>query len=386
MRVAIVGIGYVPARTASFETSYKEMRFEAARRAYHDAGIEPKDVGSFVSCMEDVTEGTSITDEYVPDQLGAVQRPVHTIAGDGLHGVISGVQQVMSGLFDLVLVESYSKASNIKGHTHLINYAIEPVFNRPLNLHPYYIAGLQMRRFIQEKGATEKQCAAVVVKNRANGLKNPGGAYGRLLSIDDVMNSFPVASPLKELDCAGFSDAAACVILASDKFVKARKIKNAIWIEGVGYSSDSPNLEVRDWVHSLATADAAKMAYKMAGISKPAKEIGLFEVDDTFSYRELIHLEALGVCKFGEAGLLTEKGETAPGGKLPVNVSGGWLGIGNLHECKGIYRLVEGVLQLRGAAGERQLKKDINRVLVHSWRGLPTETCCVVVIGKNGKK
>ncbi|MCX7703477.1 MAG: hypothetical protein N2234_05195 [Planctomycetota bacterium] len=385
MRVAVVGIGYVQARTASSEVGYKEMRFEAARRAYYDAGLEPKDVGGFVSCMEDVTEGTSITDEYVPDQLGAVQRPVHTITGDGLHGVISGAQQVLSGIFDTVLVESYSKASNLKGHTHLINYAIDPIMNRPLNLHPYYIAGLQMRRYIHEKGATEKQCAAVVVKNRKNAMKNSGAPYASLLSVDDVMRSYPVASPLKELDCAGFSDAAACVIVASEKFVRERRIKNAVWLTGVGYSSDSPNLEVRNWVRSLATEDAAKMAYKMAGIKNPTKEVGLFEIDDTFSYRELIHLEALGVCKFGEAGKLTEDGKTMPDGKIPVNASGGWLGIGNLHECKGLYRLVEGVLQLRGEAGERQVKKDIRRVLVHSWRGLPTETCCVAILSRDGK-
>jgi len=381
MRVAVVGIGYVAARAASPEVSYRELQFDAARKAYEDAGITPADVGSFVSCMEDITEGTSITDEYVPDQLGAVLRPVHTIAGDGLQGVVASVQQVMSGLFETVLVVSYSKASNLKGHTHMINYAIDPAFNRPLNLHPSYIAGLQMRCYMEESGTTERQVAEVVVKNRKNALRNPSGVYASVLTVEDVLGSAPVAEPLKELDCANFSDGAACMILASEKFVKDRGTDDVVWISGVGYASDSPNLEVRDWVHSAATEVASSMAFKQAGIKDPREEIDLFEVDDTFSFRELIHIESLGLCEFGKAGELTEKGETAPEGSIPVNVSGGWLGIGSLMECNGLFRAVEAVLQLRGQAGERQLK-DVKRALVHSWRGLPTETCAVAIFEK----
>ncbi|TMI99321.1 MAG: thiolase domain-containing protein, partial [Bacillati bacterium ANGP1] len=93
-RVAVVGAGEVPLRPLSPRQSYREMGFEAATRAYDDAGVTYQDIDSFVSVCEDFHEGTSITDEYTPDQLGAVLRPVHTVAGDGLQGVAAAVMLI----------------------------------------------------------------------------------------------------------------------------------------------------------------------------------------------------------------------------------------------------------------------------------------------------
>ena len=89
-QVAIVGVGYSGFRTITPDVSYKELIYEAAVKAYEDAGVDPRrDVDSFVSVAEDFNEGTSIFDEYVPDQLGAVLKPVHTISGEGIHGLIA---------------------------------------------------------------------------------------------------------------------------------------------------------------------------------------------------------------------------------------------------------------------------------------------------------
>ena len=384
MRVGVIGVGRVVPRTASPDIGYKEMRFFAARQAYAEAGLTPDEIDTFVSCMEDVTEGTSITDEYVPDQLGAVLRPVHTIAGDGLQGVACGCQQVLTGKFRTCLVESYSKASNLHGHSHMLRYAMEPTYTRPFEVHPCFIAGLQMGRYLEETGTTERQCAAVVVKNRANAVRNPGGAWARIMDVEEVLSSAPVAEPLKELDCAGFSDGAAAVVLASEDFIRDRKIDpdRVVWITGISYNNDSYYLESRNWVRVLGAERAAAAAYKQAGISDPRTDVDLFEVDDTFSYRELMHLEALGLFEPGKAGEAVEAGETMPDGRIPVNPSGGWLGMGALHECSGLYRLVEAVLQLRGEAGPHQLKRTLRRAVVQSWRGLPVETCAVCVLEK----
>ncbi len=177
--VAIVGVGWSPFRTITPDISYKEMMYEAAVRAYSDAGIDPRrDVDSFVTVAEDFNEGTSIFDEYVPDQLGAMQRPVHTITGDGIHGLAAAVMQILTGQFDVVVVEGHSKASNIKSPPRILAYAMDPVFNRPLAAHPYFIAGLEMHRYLVETGAPLEACAHVAVKNRRNALINPLGAYG----------------------------------------------------------------------------------------------------------------------------------------------------------------------------------------------------------------
>ena len=121
------------------------------------------------------------------------------------------------------------------------------------------------------------------------------------------------------------------------------------------------------------------MAYRMAGISNPRAEIDFAEVDDRFSYKELQHLEALGLARPGESGLLLEEWMFAPDGDLPVNVSGGHLGNGYTHDMSGLRSVLEVVLQLRGDAGERQLP-EVQTGLAQSWRGIPTATGGVVVL------
>ena len=146
-RVAIVGVGYIPLRPVSPEVSFREMIFEAATKAYTDAGIEPGDADTFVSLSEDYLEGTAISDEYVPDQLGAVLKPTHTIAGDGITALAAAVLQLETGEFNIAVVEGRSKASNILYPAHIEAFALDPVYTRPLGFHPSFVAGLEMRAF-----------------------------------------------------------------------------------------------------------------------------------------------------------------------------------------------------------------------------------------------
>jgi acetyl-CoA C-acetyltransferase len=124
---------------------------------------------------------------------------------------------------------------------------------------------------------------------------------------------------------------------------------------------------------------AADMAYRQAGIDNPNEAIKFAEVDDTYAYKELMHLEALGLCGRGEAGSLTEEGMTKTDGKLPVNASGGSLGMGHLLDASGMSRALEVVLQLRGNAGDRQLA-TVDTGLAQSWRGVPTTSGAVVIL------
>jgi len=113
-RVAIVGIGYAGFRTTSTDLSYREMIFEAATKCYEDAGgIHPQSIDSFVASSEDFMEGISIADEYVPDQLGAVLKPVQSIAGDSLQGLASAVMQIQGGQQSIVATSAFSKVSNL---------------------------------------------------------------------------------------------------------------------------------------------------------------------------------------------------------------------------------------------------------------------------------
>jgi acetyl-CoA C-acetyltransferase len=377
-RVAVIGVGWSGFHPVSPDLSYKEMMYAAALRAYQDAGVDPRrDIQSFVTVAEDFHEGTSIFDEYTPDQMGAVLKPMQTISGDGLHGLATGYMLIQTGQFSLVAVEGHSKASNILTLPQITAYAQDPVMNRPLGLNSDFIAGMEMNRYLYESGATPEQCAAVVVKNRKNALKNPSAPYGADLELDEVLEGPPLAWPLNQRQAAPHADGAIVMVLASEKMARSLS-DQPIWILGLGWCNDSYALEYRDWSQAVYARQAAKLAFRQAGIRHPSQAIDFAEVDDTYAYKELQSLEAIGLFHPGEAGPATEELATAADGELPVNVSGGSLGIGNLLDATGLGRALEVVLQLRGQAGARQLM-DVSTGLAQSWRGVPTTSGAVAI-------
>ena len=382
-RVAVVGIGHAGFAPITAGLSYKELMFEAAQRAYADAQVDPRaDVDSFVCCSEDYLEGTSIFDEYVPDQLGAVQRPVQTVAADGLFGVATALMLIRSGAARVVAVEAHSKVSDVLTLGAIEQFAMDPVFNRPLGVPTLAVAGLDMNAFLERTGLTEEHCAMVAAKNRTNALDNPRAAYPADVTAEDVEGSEPVSWPLRELEVAGRADGCVVVVLAVEE--RAGDLTEApVWALGAGWSSGSPTLESRTWGEADFVAKAAERAYAMAGVEDPGEEIDLAEVDDVFAFKELQHLEALGLGTVGELAEMLEGGALEADGELPVNVSGGSLGQGNLFEANGLARLLECVEQLRGEAGERQVD-EAYVALAQSWRGVPTTSAAVIVLG-NGE-
>jgi acetyl-CoA C-acetyltransferase len=379
-RVAVVGIGHAGFAPITAGLSYKELMFEAAQRAYADAQVDPRaDVDSFVCCSEDYLEGTSIFDEYVPDQLGAVQRPVQTVAADGLFGVATAFMLIRSGAARVVAVEAHSKVSDVLTLGAIEQFAMDPVFNRPLGIPALAVAGLDMNAFLERTGLTEEHCAMVAAKNRTNALDNPRAAYPADVTAEDVEDSGPVYWPLRELEVAGRADGCVVVVLAAEE--RAGDLTEApVWTLGAGWSSGSPTLESRTWGEADFVARAAERAYAMAGVEDPAEEIDLAEVDDVFAFKELQHLEALGLGTVGELAEMLAGGALEADGDLPVNVSGGSQGQGNLFEANGLARLLECVEQLRGEAGERQVD-EAYVALAQSWRGVPTTSAAVIVLG-----
>ncbi|MGD8565323.1 MAG: acetyl-CoA acetyltransferase [Candidatus Bathyarchaeota archaeon] len=380
--VAIVGVGCVGFNSILPELSYKELMYKTAVKAYKDAGVDPrKDVDLFVTCAEDYLEGFSIFDEFVPDQLGAVMRHLFTVTGDGLLGLANCYMLVKTGHFDTVVLEAHSKASDLLTLMDVIAFALDPILVRPLGGHPYYVAGMEMNRYLHDTCTTLNQCAEVVVKNKMNACDNPYAAYGADVNVDQVLCSENNFHPLKKLEISTPADGCIVMVLASEKI--AEKLSdNPIWIKGVGWCTDTPNLDMKDWSKSVDTRLAADMAYKTAKIHNPQKDVDLAEVNDLFAYKELQHMEALKLCEYGEAGRLTEEGATARSGEIPVNPSGGLLGMGYGLEASGLEKLLEIVLQLRGDAGRRQIP-DVEVGLAHAWRGIPTSTSIAAVLSNN---
>jgi acetyl-CoA C-acetyltransferase len=235
-----------------------------------------------------------------------------------------------------------------------------------------------MLRFLHDTGTTAEECAEVVVNNRFNALDNPRAAYAAALTIEDVLASPTTYAPLHHAEVAAAVDGAIVLVLASAAIARGGG-RDPVWIDGLSWSTDRPGLEQRDFGRAAYCEQAAVRAYGMAGIESPAQAIDFAEVDDRFAYKQLQHLEALGLCGPGEAGSMMSRGEFSRGGALPINVCGGSLGAGYLFDAAGLYRVAEVVEQLRYDAGRHQLE-DIERAVVQTWRGVPTATGGVAVL------
>lgn len=377
-QVAIIGVGCLPARGTSTDVSYREMTYEAAIKAYSEAGVDPRELDTFLTASEDYNEGVSIFDEYTPDQLGAVLKPVHTITGDGLMALAAGWLQIATGQFRTAVVEAHSKASNVLTPEDIEEFALDPIFFRNLRLEPSFLAAMDMRRYLHDVGEEACAVAGVPVQNRRHAMTNEVACYGARITEEDVLESDTVACPLTKEMVARPADGAIVMVLANRDVVEATGA-DPVWIDGLSFFTAEPSPDTWPWGRASYASLAAKKAYKMAGIRSPVNEIDIAEVDDRFAHKALVHLEELGLAPRGAAGGMWNDGAFSCQGDLPVNLSGGHMGIGTMHEATCLYQLREAVLQLRGQAGTRQVE-DASRAVVQSWRGLPTQTGATVVL------
>ena len=375
-RVAIIGIGVEGFRSQIRELSYKEMVYNAAVKAYNDADdLDPRtEVDTFISCEEDLNMGVSITDEYAPDQLGAAQRTVHTITDDGITGIAAGYMQIKSGLFDVAVIEAQSRNSDILTHDNIQNFALDPLETRTFDVNYHFTAGLEKRAYMNDSKITEDMIAEVTIRNHKNALKNPHAAFGSNIDRDHVLSTEIICDPIREIEIAKPVDGAIVLVIAAEKIVNEKNV-NPIWINGITYATNSPNFGTRNWNEAEYAKICSRKLYEQNNIRNPLDEIDIYEIDNTYSYKEFQHLESLGIYEKGESGKKLLNGEYAN-----INPSGGVLGMGNAHEANGLQRVSEIVEQLRGDAGRRQIN-GVENGLAFSWRGLPTTSGAMMIMG-----
>ena len=375
-RVAIIGIGIEGFRSQIRELSYKEMVYNAAVKAYNDADdLDPRtEVDTFISCEEDLNMGVSITDEYAPDQLGAAQRTVHTITDDGITGIAAGYMQIKTGLFDVAVIEAQSRNSDILTHNNIQNFALDPLETRNFNVNYHFTAGLEKRAYMNDAKITEEMIAEVTVRNHKNALKNPYAAFGSNIDEEHVLSTEMICDPIREIEIAKPVDGAIVIVIAAEKIVKEKNV-NPIWINGITYATNSPNFGTRNWNEAEYAKICSRKLYELNNITNPLNEIDIYEIDNTYSYKEFQHLEGLGIYEKGESGKKLLNDEYAN-----INPSGGVLGMGNAHEANGLQRVSEIVEQLRGEAGRRQIN-GVEKGLAFSWRGLPTTSGAMMMMG-----
>ena len=207
---------------------------------------------------------------------------------------------------------------------------------------------------MHEFKATEEDFAQVAVKNHDNGLLNPKAHLRKKITVDDVMSSAVVASPLKLYDCCPFSDGASAVILCNEKFAKDHG-GDYIEVLGSGRGGSPAALQGREHLTTIpSTRIAAEDAFKMAGITP--KDVDFAEVHDCFTIAEVVDSEDLGFFEKGKGIQAIREGQTKLNGEISINPSGGLKSKGHPIGATGVGQVVEVFDQLTGKAGERTVK------------------------------
>ncbi len=382
-KVAIVGAGLTLFRRRMLETP-RELAWEAAKMALDQAGLTLNDIDCVViGTAPDAFDGVHFNGEYLADGSGAVGKPmvrVYVGGGTGVFVPIAAWWHVASGTCKTVLAVAEEKMSPARPHPQgVFAYIWDPVLERPLGPNLIWIFALEMRRYMHRCGVGKETIAKVSVKNKRNALAHPAAQAAAEITVEDVLNSETLVWPVNRLDISPVSDGAAAVILASHN--EARRITDSpVWVEGVGWNLDNTHWYNRELGYPRYVQYAARMAYKMAGIERPWKEIDVAEPYDPFDYKELHHIEGLMLARPCEAPKLLEEGHFDRDGDLPTSPSGGLLGVGNPIAAAGLMKVAELFWQLRYEAGARQVKKPVHYGVAQAWGDL-MQVGTVIVLG-----
>ena len=369
--VAVIGAGMTLFRRHLQETG-KELYYLATKMAMEDSGIQADDIDMVVmGSAPDAFDGVHMKGENLIDGCGAKNKPyvrVFNGGGTGVFAPIAGWWHVASGVADICLVVAEEKMGNCYPHPQTaFRHIWDPVLDRPLTPNLVWLFAMEMNRYMTVHGIKKEDIARVAVKNKRNAVGHPCAQLADPnITVDDVLNSEMMAWPVQRLDISPPSDGAAALIFCNKDIVH-KFTDDPIYVAGTGWSIDSTMWTNRDLYFPRYVAQAAKMAYKKAGIINPPKEIDFAEPYDPFDYKELHHMEGLLLCKKGEAPILTREGVTQRDGDMPICPSGGLLGVGNPIAATMGQKVCELYWQLAGKAGKRQIPGDPRVGVGQAW-------------------
>lgn len=338
------------------ERSLKDLTAEAVAAALKDASATVDEVQACYygnAVAGSMTGQEMLVGQFMLRPLGYGRIPVFNVenacasASSAFH---LAWQAVAAGAHDVVLAAAAEKMTHpdkersfaaIGGSVDVEARPADLPTGRSFLMDMYAQSAL---RYMAGTGATREDLAAVVVKNQHNGALNPAAQYGGELTVDAVLNSREIVWPFTLQMCSPISDGAAAAVLVSGQ---AR-----VPGPGVSVLASAVRSAPADGAASV-TSLAASAAYEAAGLG-PA-DLDCVEVHDAAASAELVIYEQLGLARPGEGAVLLRSGQTALGGRLPVNTSGGLLARGHPIGATGLAQIVEAVTQLRGGAGRRQI-------------------------------
>ncbi len=375
-KVGIIGVGQ-SAFVRGYPGSIRELAFEGFKECMADAKMLVKDIDATVVCSAPEYDKQRSPSGVLAEYLGLTPQPtfyLESLCSSSSTGLKVAYSLVKSGLHDVVMVIGFQKMSEISSaeSQERMGRGADIQWESPFGtMMPAYYA-MYARAHMAKYGTTPEDLALIRVKASTYGQINEKAVYRKAVTLEmfsDPQNpmSGPVASPLRVGDCCANADGCSCLIVASGEKAKAFS-KKPVWILGIGAASAPVNMAGRDLFTGLAVAaEAAKQAYKMAGVT--SKDIDVAEVHDCFTVAELMAYENLGFAKPGEGKDLIKGKETYKEGSIPVNVDGGLLSKGHPIGATGGSQIRTIVLQLRGEGGAMQVK-DPEIGLIHNIGGV----------------
>jgi acetyl-CoA C-acetyltransferase len=385
-RVAIVAVAQTKFEANKSPLWQGDLAYEPIEKVLLQTGLRYQDrvkngfgIDRILTTGEDHFVGKTCNAFWIHHYLGAFGMSHDNVSADAIFAVYHAVIDILSGHYDTVLVVSWNKESETS-RPMIENCYFDHIFLQPLGLDYLCASALQAQHYMSRYGISREQCAMAAVKSRANAKNNPYAQEPLDITVEDVLDSDMLATPISVLDSKPpVSDGACALILTTEE--KAKKITDKpIWVTGIGNCYDLHYLGDRDLANCESLVTAAQRAYAMAGISNPLKEIDVAEISGEYSYQELLWTEGLGFCEKGGGGKFIEKNYAQKSVKLPINPSGGILA-GNPLGVAGAARVAEAVIQLRGEAGARQVE-GAKIALAHGFTGACGQSHCVLVLSK----
>ncbi len=378
-RVAVCAVSQIKNGVALRHLRFQNMLLDCFESIIEQTGVTfdmEKGIRNVLTCSDDVFDARTISDNGMTDVVGAHFRGEEKMAQEGINGLGYAMACILSGHDDVILYLGHCKESQTESRHMNTNLAFDPFYCRPMGLDFLNTSALQARAYMEKSGVNDRHLAKVVVRSRKNSKKNPYAQQLPPVKESDVMKSKMLADPLREMHCYLVSDWAVGMLLCCEERVREFTDK-PVWITGFGSCMDSYFLGDRDLASNFPLKTAAGRALKKAGISDPGKEIDIFELNDPYAYQLPMWAEGVGIAEEGKGGQWIDDGGMD---KYNVNLSGGTLS-GNPVMLGGMARAVEAILQLRGEAGGRQVKRA-KKALAHGSMGPAGQHHAVVILEK----
>jgi len=366
-------IGKVP------ELSGLGLNAQATKRALDDAGMKLSDVDGLVTGYS-MTEPYFMLGSVLAEYLGLKPRFCASLTVGGATPAVSlhhAAMAIVTGQANVVLVtagENRATGQTRDAAVQALTQVSHPYFENLYGpLIPSFYA-MVARRYIHEHGITREEIAQVAVQSRDHAVRHPASPMTERITVDDVLNSKTIAEPLNILDCCLISDSAgAFIVTSADRAEDLRE--PPAWLLGVGEYHTHEHITMAPSLTRFGAVESGQAAYKMAGLGP--EDMDFAELYDCFSIVPIIEAEELGLAERGGGGELFTSGAATIEGRMPINTHGGMLSFAQAGGSGGIHAIVEGIRQLRGNLGERQVKKH-ETLLVHNEGGILSSHCTMV--------